>query len=496
MRQLYTLLHTLIPTAAILATILACSSDDVTDAGTSRPGKGVCINLHIGTTPQGQDNSRATWSDQMARNGEMIKTCYVVMTKEETVGETTQETVQEIFHINETTEFESHQVGSITEATTGTYKFYSFANFPAGEISYTASGEDATLALLSPVKVDETTPDGGWKFTKGSALNFDPAKLCYQARFNNFNVASTTTGIPMTNVETYEVSRDVTIHLTLYRMLTKIRFDLTNTTGKELQLKTISLGNVTPNHTEGTPSYLTFLPQRDANGGQLTTFPLPSSTAQRSTETLETDVSGETGSELADKANFQKRIYFNESVSDHASRQFPLELKYTFTDEEITRNALIKLSSLPRNNAAIVPIKITNYDVRLETFFYPPIGGYPGFREENNTAENYYAVIFEGGGDFVMRPYVYAYADRNSPEKWYELTNTLLIKNYGLTVEDPDGIFTTKPHFDPVTGEILGSLDPLQTGTATVQLGVTIILTADPEVTQVFNRTLYIVKQN
>ena len=87
MRQLYTLLHTLIPTAAILATFLACSSDDVTDAGTSRPGKGVCINLHIGTTPQGQDNSRATWSDQMARDGEMIKTCYVVMTKEETVGE-------------------------------------------------------------------------------------------------------------------------------------------------------------------------------------------------------------------------------------------------------------------------------------------------------------------------------------------------------------------------------------------------------------------------
>ena len=76
------------------------------------------------------------------------------------------------------------------------------------------------------------------------------------------------------------------------------------------------------------------------------------------------------------------------------------------------------------------------------------------------------------------------------------MTNTTLIKNYGLTVEDPDGIFTTKPHFDPVTGEILGSLDPIQTGTATVQLGVTIILTADPEVTQVFNRTLYIVKQN
>ena len=302
----------------------------------------------------------------------------------------------------------------------------------------------------------------------------------------------------MTNIETYEVSKDVTIRLTLYRMLTKIRFDLTNTTGKELKLKTIKLGNVTPNHTAEKPSYLTFLPQRDANGGQLTTFPLPAGTAKRSTETLETNVSGETGSTLADKASFTRRVYFNESVSDHASGQFPLELQYSFTSpsEEVTRNALIKLSSLPRNNAAIVPIKITNYDVKLETFFYPPIGGYPGFREENNTEEKYYSIIFEGGGDFVMRPYVYAYADRHSPEKWYELTNTTLIKNYGLTVEDPDGIFTTKPHFDPVTGEILGSLDPIQTGTATVQLGVTIILTADPEVTQVFNRTLYIVKQN
>lgn len=493
MRRLYTLLHTLIPTAAILAAFVACSSDDVTDAGTHRPDKGVRIDLQIGTTPQEQNSSRATWSDQMARDGEMIKTCYVVMTKEEAV-----ETVVEIFRITEPTEFESHLVGSIADATTGTYKFYSFANFPAADISYTASGENATLALLTPVKLDEATPSGGWQFIKGSALTFDPTQLCYPAQYNHFPVASSTTGIPMTNIETYEVSKDVTIRLTLYRMLTKIRFDLTNTTGKELKLKTIKLGNVTPNHTVEKPSYLTFLPQRDANGGQLTTFPLPAGTAKRSTETLETNVSGEAGSTLADKASFTRRVYFNESVSDHASGQFPLELQYSFTSpsEEVTRNALIKLSSLPRNNAAIVPIKITNYDVKLETFFYPPIGGYPGFREENNTAEKYYAVIFEGGGDFVMRPYVYAYADRHSPEKWYELTNTTLIKNYGLTVEDPDGIFTTKPHFDPVTGEILGSLDPIQTGTATVQLGVTIILTADPEVTQVFNRTLYIVKQN
>ena len=63
-------------------------------------------------------------------------------------------------------------------------------------------------------------------------------------------------------------------------------------------------------------------------------------------------------------------------------------------------------------------------------------------------------------------------------------------------LESEEVSFTTKPHFDPVTGEILGSLAPNQSGTATVQLGVTIILTADPEVTQVFNRTIYIVKQN
>ena len=81
-----------------------------------------------------------------------------------------------------------------------------------------------------------------------------------------------------------------------------------------------------------------------------------------------------------------------------------------------------------------------------------------------------------------------------SPDKVYALSVSAMIASVQLP-SSPSfivGIFEVKPHFDAITGEILGTLHTSNAGTATVQLNVYIKI--NDVQTQVFTRTLYIVK--
>lgn len=474
--------------AALLMVLAACSTDEWTDA--DRPAEGHSrLRIEVGTSemivPEFGQKSRATsWKDKMARDGEMMLSGYVVVVKD------ADQVIQKIFPLGITaqTELETKNLGSI-DVENGDYTFYCFANFPADELTYNAGTETLTLKEVH-VPTEQT-------FQKGSTFP-SIQTLAYKPHFNNFTVKAPATdagytGIPMTNFETYSVNKDMTVRLVLYRLLSKLCFDITNATGKDLTLKSLKLGSITPDYTADNKSVIYFLPCKNANNQIELDFPVINSTP-RATE----DITVGENMRLAasgDGAKASTRIYFNESQSTHPSRQFPLTLTYSFdnaADKEITRYALMKLSDLPRNNAAIVPISITNYDVLLQTFFYPPIGGYPSFTQEDHSAEGYYTIIFEGSGDILIRPFVYNFADRDDPTKWFELTDQSKIESYSLEVEDPDGIFEVKPHFDAVTGEILATLHTSHTGTATVQLNVNIRI--NEVQTQVFTRTLYIVK--
>ena len=478
--------------AALLMALAACSTDEWTDA--DRPAEGLSrVRIEVGTSemivPEFGQKSRATsWKDQMARDGEMMLSGYVVVVKD-AVKESDQ-TIQAIIPLNiaAQTELEMKNLGSIDVAN-GNYTFYSFANFPSSELTYDADTKTLTLKEVH-VPTEQTFKVGGTM----PSLNTIP----YKPYFNNYDVKSPAsdagyTGIPMTNYETFSVNKDMTVHLVLYRLLSKLRFDITNATGKALTLKSLKLGSITPDYTADNKSVIYFLPCKNANNQIELDFPVINSTPRATVditvgENMRLAASG-------DGAKASTRIYFNESQSTHPSNQFPLTLTYSFDEapeNKITRYALMKLSELPRNNAAIVPISITNYDVLLQTFFYPPIGGYPSFTEEDHSAEGYYTIIFEGSGDILIRPFVYNYPDKGDPTKWYELTDKSKIESYNLEVEDPKGIFEVKPHFDAITGEILGTLHTSNAGTATVQLNVYIKI--NDVQTQVFTRTLYIVK--
>lgn len=474
--------------AALLMVLAACSTDDWTDS--DRPAEGMSrVRIEVGTSemivPEFGQKSRATnWKDQMAREGEMILSGYVVVVKE------SDQTIQRIISLDipAQDEREMKNLGSIN-VENGDYTFYSFANFPSEDLTYNSGTKTLTLKETH-VPTEQTLKEGGTM----PSLETIP----YKPHFNDFTVKAPAsdpkyTGIPMTNYETFSVNKDMTVHLVLYRLLSKLRFDITNATGKDLTLESLKLGSITPDYTAENKSVIYFLPRKNENNQIELDFPVINSDPRATVditvgENMKLAASG-------DGAKASTRIYFNESQSTHPSRQFPLTLTYSFDDDpanKITRYALMKLSDLPRNNAAIVPISITNYDVLLQTFFYPPIGGYPSFTQEDHSAEGYYTIIFEGSGDILIRPFVYNFADRDDPTKWYELTDKSKIESYNLEVEDPKGIFEVKPHFDAITGEILGTLHTSNAGTATVQLNVYIKI--NDVQTQVFTRTLYIVK--
>lgn len=473
--------------AALLMVLAACSTDEWTDS--DRPAEGLSrVRIEVGTSemivPEFGQKSRATsWKDKMAREGEMMLSGYVVIVKDE------DKTIQRILPLNITpqTEVEMKNLGSI-DVENGNYTFYSFANFPSEELTYNEGAGTLTLKgahvpTEQTLKVDGTMP----------SLESTP----YKPHFNDFTVKAPSdagyTGIPMTNYETFSVNKDMTVRLVLYRLLSKLRFDITNGTGKALTLESLKIGSITPDYTAENKSVIYFLPCKNDNNQIELDFPVINSDPRATVditvgENMKLAASG-------DGAKASTRIYFNESQSTHPSRQFPLTLTYSFNnapENKITRYALMKLSDLPRNNAAIVPISITNYDVLLQTFFYPPIGGYPSFTQEDHSAEGYYTIIFKGSGDILIRPFVYNYPDKGDPTKWYELTDKSKIESYNLEVEDPKGIFEVKPHFDAITGEILGTLHTSNAGTATVQLNVYIKI--NDVQTQVFTRTLYIVK--
>lgn len=64
------------------------------------------------------------------------------------------------------------------------------------------------------------------------------------------------------------------------------------------------------------------------------------------------------------------------------------------------------------------------------------------------------------------------------------------MKDYSLTVLDPQGIFSSQPAFDTTTGEIIGTLAEGNKGTATVRLNLQLVTGS---VTQNYTRTIYIV---
>lgn len=435
-----------------------------------------------------QTDPVATQSTRSARtsyneDGDNIYNAYVVMYNKD------DKKVERIINVPTDAgekEYKSKQVCTITTEN-GTYLFYSLANLPFVTTPATPNADTHEVTQL-------TTQ--GLTFEVGSPLPTGIDQTTYPCSFAN-DYTIPTTGIPMTNIEEFKVDRDRTITLSLYRLLAKMQFTFKNKSASIFRIHALKVGSLTLNDdaTHGShTSMLRFFPPKSNDGLIATDFTdLPHKVGTVAVYNPSSAVTLQPGTE---ETNAFLNRYINESVAETVGQSFPLQIvmersnDHGATFNEDTRNGLIQLTNIPRNNVALVTVNLTDYVMKLRASAYAPIGGYPPYVLKQD--DDFYAT-FTGGGDFALVPTLYEYADREHPEQWIDLNDKNKVKGYSLSVIDPASIFNKQPAFDNTTTEIIGTIASGRTGTATLRLTVQLI--TGPHSVQNYTRTIYVVSQ-
>ena len=342
-------------------------------------------------TAVGQNKTRASFGGSYHDAGDDIHNAYVVMYN------TATQKVEHIINVPTDageTEYKSKQVTTITTEN-GDYLFYNFANRGADFVTIPATPDPNTHEVKS-LSLD------GLTFTVGSPLPEGLDTKVITCDYNNYKIPIT--GIPMSDKNEFTIDKDQTITLMLYRMLAKMQFAFNNRSKSTIfRIRGLKVGSITDNNTQ-----IYLLPPKNENNLIKTDFTgLQHATTDVDVFTATTDKppviinSGE-----SDNTSFNN-LYINESEANTDGQSFPLTITMDrSTDgganwEPDSRQALIQLTSIPRNNVAIVNVNLTDFVLKLEASAYAPIGGYPAYVVKQN--DDFYA-YFSGSGDFELRP--------------------------------------------------------------------------------------------
>ena len=429
-------------------------------------------------TAVAQNKTRASFGGSYHDAGDDIHNAYVVMYNNNIAVKKVERIINVPADAGET-EYKSKQVTTITTEN-GDYLFYNFANRGADFVTIPATPDPNTHEVTS-LSLD------GLTFTVGSPLPEGLDTKAITCDYNNYEIPKE--GIPMSDKNLFTIDKDQTITLTLYRMLAKMQFAFNNRSESSIfRIRGLKVGSITGNNTQ-----IKLLPPKDGNNLVKTDFTgLQHDTTHVDVFTATADKAPIISPGQLNNTSFNN-LYINESEANTDGQSFPLTITMDrstdngTTWENDTRHALIQLTSIPRNNVAIVNINLTDFVLKLEASAYAPIGGYPAYVVKQN--DDFYA-YFSGSGDFELRPTLYEYVNREHPESYINLNDKSRVTNYSLTVLDPQGIFSSQPAFDTTTGEILGTLAEGRTGTATVRLNLQLVTGS---VTQNYTRTIYIV---
>lgn len=503
---------------SLFSFLCSCTSD-IDQTGTEK--QRVTLTLSLGCRdmvtadflqPQADDTPAAVAEvrDNVAKGGtgtgtgtDLIRDAYVVMCKNETV--------EHIYHVKneDGNDFERHQVASISTET-GEYTFYSFANLQFDE--KVEGGQVKSLEIHGVNKMYDDKPMLSVTFKVGEPLpkfQFNGTEygkvdnMVVSCEYNKFNLVTGNSGrgIPMSNKETHIIDNNMTLVLSLYRLLAKMQMTFNNKTAQPIRILKITTGDITKNtgETLTRPSCTYLFPPLDGNGLVTTDFKRITSHEVDSLAHYDESANPDKSQVIAaNGTHIFPDFYINDSEATNAMKSFPLTILMQrknaagqWVNDE--RKALIQLSCIPRNTVAYVKINLTDYVLKLKAFTYAPIGGYPPFVVQQN--DDFY-VTFTRPGDFELRPSLYKYVDSANPEKWIDLNDKKQVADAHIDVADPNGILGVKPTLDPVTGEIIGSIakaadGTAKKGTATIRLTINIVNAAN--VIQPYTRTIYVV---
>lgn len=383
MNKIKTIMALLVLT--MLATFTACSPDDSSMSDISDGGSknGYTIHLKLSTSAAGSIGQAAHHSRTLTPEWESgsdvenMKSWLVVLTQGGKVVQTIEKTQVDAQHAKE-------DEVTLENVAPGTYQVYSFANI-----------DKTQLGTL----------------TNGYAVDFKNMK--YKMNGNGFDASLS--GIPMSNEQTLTVKQDGTTDknkLWVVRMLAKVTLQFRNPSATPLEIKEITLSDVTsnPSSTVSTDGNIMLLPKysdasSDADKGEVKC--IPNLVRQAATENYTYELT-KTIPAKVDKYETENEIsfYVNESAAGNTSKYFIINLN---TSAGVKRYALFQdWTTIARNDHHILPISLDDYKLKFDVQSFTAIGLYPSIKD-NGTTLSYTCYYPEE--EFHIQPKVFKASD-------------------------------------------------------------------------------------
>ena len=426
--------------------LAACSAGD--DA-TSFPGQadaenrvGVTLQLSALSSQTSQSSrsslTRAAWeTDTEAMPGEMMKSWFVVVVQNGTIEKIITSDLKSLG----VTELEKDQV--FVKLNTGATTFYSFANIKPEEI-----GLDASTSVGQPLPAD---------FDEKTYQMDGNCQLFHQLMTPDFQ-----NGYPMSNKQTVDVvDNQQVINLEVIRMMAKVQLSITNATDHAINLKTITLSDVTLNGKQN----IKLLPNVGSNNQLQVNLP---NSAKKGTITL--TAAENDGITIEAGAKQTACFYMNESLvdkgEDGGNRYFILSLTTVDAATGTTSNhryAMLSWNEIRRNDYLKIPIKLEDYQIRWTVEAFSPIGVLPKVKDDGENL----SLDFGYYGEFHIKPEVIKLSRTGSQtlsvSEWQMGTDATGSDGWKLQEQNPEGaddvnIFDCSPAWVPSAYRLEGEM--------------------------------------
>lgn len=427
--------------------LAACSAGD--DA-TSFPGQadaenrvGVTLQLSALSSQTSQSSrsslTRAAWeTDTEALPGEMMKSWFVVVVQNGMIENIITSDLKSLG----ATEVEKDQV--FVKLNTGETTFYSFANIKPEDIGLDAS---TSVGQQLPAGFDEKTYQ-----MDGNCQRFH---LSMTPDFQN--------GYPMSNKQVVNITdNQQVIKLEVIRMMAKVQLSITNATDHAINLKTITLSDVTLNGNRN----IKLLPNVDS-ANELKGVNLADGVAKGIITLTAAENNGMT---IEARAKQTACFYMNESLvdkgEDGGNRYFILSLTTVDAATGTTSNhryAMLSWNEIRRNDYLKIPIKLEDYQIRWTVEAFSPIGVLPKVTDDGENL----SLDFGYYGEFHIKPEVIKLSSAGSQtlpvSDWQMGTDAAGSDGWTLKEQYPEGadgvnIFDASPFWIPVTYRLEGEM--------------------------------------
>lgn len=426
--------------------LAACSAGD--DA-TSFPGQadaenrvGVMLQLSALSSQTSQSSrsslTRAAWeTDTEALPGEMMKSWFVVVVQNGTIEKIITSDLK-----SGVTEVEKDQV--FVELNKGETTFYSFANIKPEDIGLDAS---TSVGQPLPAGFDEKTyqMDGNCQ------------------RFHQLMMPDFQNGYPMSNKQVVNITdNQQVIDLEVIRMVAKVQLSITNATDHAINLKTITLSDVTLNGKQN----IKLLPNVDS-ANELKGVNLPDGVAKG---TITLTAAENDGITIEERATQTACFYMNESLvdkgADGGNRYFILSLTTVDAATGATSNhryAMLSWNEIRRNDYLKIPIKLEDYQIRWTVEAFSPIGVLPKVTDDGENL----SLDFGYYGEFHIKPEVIKLSRTGSQalsvSEWQMGTDATGSDGWKLQEQNPQGadgvnIFDRSPAWIPSAYRLEGEM--------------------------------------